>query len=139
MDFRPSFKKILSEKLQQDTETPVHQDSAVLQDPAHLSYLLGQIPRLDIQLRRFRYPHTPRTRPAHILTPIQTEAFDFIQSLVKDFSPAFTNQELRKAFRQAALKTHPDQGGSAEMYLKLKTYYRTLQTVLPTPAMPAAA
>ena len=38
----------------------------------------------------------------------------------------FTYQELKKAYRQKALQTHPDSGGTAEAFLKINQAYETL-------------
>lgn len=51
-------------------------------------------------------------------------------------------EEIRKAFRKRALKLHPDQGGDAEEFKKLKgAFERTLEAALqksPLPLWPEA-
>ena len=42
----------------------------------------------------------------------------------------FTYQELKKAYRQKALQTHPDSGGTAEAFLKINQAYETLSNCI---------
>lgn len=41
-------------------------------------------------------------------------------------NPGFTQAELKKAWRAAALKHHPDQGGSHEAFIRMKQAYEFL-------------
>ena len=42
----------------------------------------------------------------------------------------FTHQELKKAYRQRALETHPDSGGTAEAFRQIHHAYQTLRITL---------
>lgn len=127
MDFRPSFKKILADKIGEDNHPQEFLTNTLASEPAHLSYLMGRIQKTDLLLARHKYPHIPKVRPPHKLSISQTMAFDFFKTLVTDLSDAFTAHELRRAFRKAALKIHPDHGGSSSDFIALKSHYTTLQ------------
>lgn len=126
MDFRPSFKKILSDKIAEDQGSTGIFNNTLASEPAHLSYLIGQIERTEIQLARFKYPHTPRLRPPHKLDAEQVLAFEFFKRIVTELSPSFTIIELRRAFRKAALRLHPDHGGNTQEFISLKMHYQVL-------------
>ena len=65
---------------------------------------------------------TPPPRPAHALSPDQRIAYDRIAALT-GLPDNFSKAELKKAWRTAALRTHPDQGGTAEQFrLALEAY-----------------
>lgn len=117
----------------QTPSAPLKEETLLNADPAHLAYLLGQIGRYESRTPRGHYP-APRVRPQrkpHTFSSEQREAFEFLKMWIHDLSEGFTAAELRKAFRQAALRLHPDQGGSPEEFVSLKSHYETLQTVLP--------
>lgn len=109
--------------------TPLSEDSLLGTDPAHLAYLLGTIERKTAHLPRGHYP-APRVRPQrkpHAFSSEQRLSFDYLKNLIQDLSEGFTASELKRAFRQAALQTHPDQGGSVHSFMTLKGHYETLQ------------
>ena len=112
---------------------PLKEETILNADPAHLAYLLGQIGRFESRAPRGHYP-APRVRPqrkAHSFSSEQRQSFEFLKTWIQDLSEGFTASELKKAFRQAALRLHPDQGGSPEQFVSLKGHYEILQTVLP--------
>jgi len=100
-------------------------------DPAHLAFLMSQVSRVQTSAPKGKYP-APVVRPqrkAHTLNAAQTQAFNFFTIYIHDFSPGFTEAELRKSFRKLALILHPDHGGQAEQFMDLKDHYATLQGV----------
>lgn len=130
MSFQVSFKQILREKMGATTPfTPQNEDSILGADPAHLAYLLGKIERRETHAARGNYP-APRVRPQrkpHTFSNEQRLSFDFLKTLIQDLSEGFTATELKRAYRRAALQTHPDHGGSVHAFMALKEHYETLQ------------
>jgi curved DNA-binding protein CbpA len=47
-----------------------------------------------------------------------------------ELSPAFRAGDLRRAWRKAALATHPDHGGNAEAFHQAQVANQILQSVL---------
>lgn len=104
-------------------------------DPANLAYLMGQIGRFDFQKSGKQYaksPAKPQVKPQrkpHNFTASERLSFEFLKTWVADFSEGYTDSELKKAFRQAALALHPDHGGHAAQFIELKEHYAVLQKV----------
>ena len=131
MSFQASFKQILREKMHGTQAEKSFAGTILDSDPAHLAFLMSQVSRVQSPAPRGKYP-APAVRPqrkAHTLNAAQTQAFNFFTIYIHDFSPAFTEGELRKAFRKLALILHPDHGGQAEQFMDLKANYETLQTI----------
>lgn len=100
-------------------------------DPAHMAYLIGQLEVFKMRGKNQHYP-APKVRPQrkpHSLSPLQKQAFSFIKGWIHDLPEGFTENELKRAYRQAALLLHPDRGGSAQDFIELKTQYENLKTV----------
>jgi hypothetical protein len=138
MSFQASFKQILKNKLNQEqsfeVEAPAFAQSEKSLDPSHLAYLIGNIGRLST-LHRGGYP-PPKIRPArkpHNLSDLQRHSYEFLKKWVHDFSDAFTESELKKAFRQAAIVLHPDQGGNTVLFIELKGHLESLRVVFNKP------
>jgi len=70
---------------------------------------------------------TPTPRKAHSFTPEQAQAFENLKKWNQLFTESFTRQELKRAFRIAVLKAHPDQGGSSESFQEVKKSYQILE------------
>lgn len=134
MKARASFEQILAEKIhsrrQENLAGRGSQESYQAQDPAHLAYLLGlrgatftRPPMAKI------YPSRPKPPPApHVLTESQASARAFFVLQGVELSPAFTEGELKKAFRLLALKLHPDMNkGASGAFIELKKNYETLR------------
>lgn len=115
-----------------NTESAQNESSHVNTDPAHLAYLLGNIHRMEFAKARGQYP-APKVRPQrkpHNMTNEQRLSYEFLKTWVHDFSEGFTGTELKKAFRQAAIILHPDQGGTPEKFMELKVHYESLRGLL---------
>lgn len=131
MDFRPSFKQILRGKLAEETGVSTPAPSANQVDPAHMAYLIGQLEVFKMRGKKQSYP-APKVRPQrkpHCFSPLQKQAFTFIKSWIHDLPEGFTEGELKRAYRQAALILHPDRGGTPQNFIELKTQYENLKTV----------
>jgi DnaJ-like protein len=138
MSSRMSFHEILERKIQGHTkphgqETQSHQGfdhSGHSQEPAHLAYLMGTLGPAYFRPQTTRaYPSGPKPPPPpHILNEAQREASDFFSIHGSKLSPAFSQRELKKAFRLLALKLHPDtnKGAVASAFIELKKNYETL-------------
>lgn len=75
------------------------------------------------------YKKPPRPRPTHSMNPSQIEAFSLLKKLVENLDNNFSPTELKRAFRIAALKTHPDRGGSSLEFQRVKKSYEILGTL----------
>ncbi len=104
-------------------------------DPANLAYLMGQVGRFEFQkphVQRGQYA-APKVRPQrkpHNLSASQHLSFEFLKTWIHDLSEGYTESELKKAFRQAAMILHPDQGGNTTQFMELKEHYTTLKEVV---------
>lgn len=82
------------------------------------------------------YPRPARPRmiiveaPAHSMNPEQSQAFASLQSYHSLLKNNFSFAELKSAYRQAMLKTHPDQGGSSESFQEAKKSYQILAALV---------
>jgi hypothetical protein len=136
MTFQSSFKQILNEKIN-SSEThpqgiPDYSATNLDLDPTHLAYLIGNIRTRCTSIPRGNYPTTKArpSNPPHNLSNLQRQSFEFVKSWIHDLSESFTERELRKAFRQAALILHPDQGGNEQSFLELKKHIDVLFEVI---------
>lgn len=138
MQARASFHEILEKKMkaqspetstaqgfEQTSHSPPHS-----QDPAHLAYLMGTLGPAYFRPQASRaYPSRPKPPPPpHSLSEAQRAAYDFFTLHGNTLSPAFSQKELKKAFRILALKLHPDtnKGAVASAFIELKKNYETL-------------
>ena len=153
-----SFAEMLSE-MDSGTESSLveNQGWSSIQDPAGLSFLIGQIrskkftTTLRSAYQRPQYQQKPTNdhpqtapSPAFETTPVE-EGYElsFEQEMAlswlnqqlpsqRQLQGRFQLQQLNKAFKKAALKAHPDCGGSHESFLKLKHSHEILVTFLNT-------
>jgi hypothetical protein len=96
-------------------------------EPAGLSQLIGLLePMKYSRTHIYRYPRAPRF--AHALTAEQQQAFENLNTYqIKPLHPGFYASELKSAYRQALLKTHPDQGGTTETFQQVRKSYQILE------------
>lgn len=72
-------------------------------------------------------PHSLAPRKEHALNEIAIEAYLYLLKYTSTpLSKGFSMRELKRSYRQALLKTHPDQGGSSEIFQKTKKSYEIL-------------
>lgn len=104
--------------------------------PTGFSWLLGQkseahkiasIEQSTLVKARQQYGVKIRPRPAHKLNSEQQNAFRFFLSFGIELVNNFSSQELRAAWKKLAFKTHPDHGGSSQMFQKAQQSYLSLQ------------
>lgn len=136
-----SFQQILERKLKaqstserQETHTQTAFDQgSQSQDPAHLAYLMGTLGPAYFRPQASRaYPSRPKPPPPpHALSEPQSAAAAFFTDYGTPLSPAFSQRELKKAFRLLALRLHPDtnKGALAGAFIELKKNYETLMGV----------
>lgn len=123
---QPSFQKVLEEQIIKDS-TATSPQAKSIQDPAHLAFLIGKIPKVQFQ-KTSQYKSQTRvfTAPARLNETEKQAYLKFYQWGVM-LPKSFSNIDLKTAFRRLALQLHPDQGGSHEDFLDLKRAYFTLR------------
>lgn len=134
------FADILEQKIRKQIEAemspkpsekqPQHNEAADL-----LGQLLTAVNPVHFSTRSGlqRYPHKavkPKPRPAHKLNGEQCISYDFMLRQGSPLANNFNRKELESAFRALALKLHPDQGGSTEMFRKLLEARKVLSGLL---------
>lgn len=137
MRTQASFQQILEEKIQvrsheSHSRRAFERDSqpqAQTQEPAHLAYLLGHLGPTFFRPQTTKiYPSRPKPPPPpHVLTEEQALAREFFVLQGVELTPAFSQRELKKAFRTLALRRHPDMNkGASDAFIELKNNYETL-------------
>lgn len=77
--------------------------------------------------QRSQSPLSPAPRKEHALNEIAIEAYLYLLKYTSTpLSKGFSMRELKRGYRQALLKTHPDHGGSSEIFQKTKKSYEIL-------------
>jgi hypothetical protein len=135
--------ELISEMQDSGFQSTVHPASSPTVETSYpyMSWLLGQIPiskSTDARhgaLKSFektpyiRCKKVVPMRPAHILTAIQRQAFDFLKRYSNELPENFGGNDLRKAYRKALLLSHPDQGGSNQAFWEVQQAYQTLKSI----------
>lgn len=95
-------------------------------DPAGLSQLMGTLaPQYYSRTHIYRYPRAPR--PMRLFNEAEQSAFENLNAYLKTpLVSGFYSSELKSAYRHALLKTHPDQGGTAESFQQVRKSYEIL-------------
>ena len=141
MSAQASFQQILEGKIRSQSRAQSREDQSPqgfdqshhCQDPVHLAYLMGTLGPAYFRPQASRvYPSRPKPPPLpHSLDEAQTLAAALFADHGATLSPAFTQKELKKAFRTLALKLHPDtnKGATGGAFIELKKNYETLMSV----------
>lgn len=90
-------------------------------------------PRVGVQ-KAYPIKKTPKVhirRPSHKLSELQLSALSLLQTYCPALADNFTFQELKTAYRQSVLKTHPDQGGNSESFQEVKKSHHILLALFP--------
>lgn len=69
-------------------------------------------------------------RQAHALTPEQAQAFETLKKWCVLFNENFSRLDLKRAYRLAVLKAHPDHGGSSESFQEVRKSYQILEALV---------
>jgi hypothetical protein len=105
-----------------------------LQEPSHLAFLMGQLSMHTPTPPLTHKAYPPRKRPSHLFNIEQQSAFITLAKQAPALVDNFNLRELRSAYRFAVLKTHPDQGGTAESFQAVKKSYHILWAFVNTGA-----
>lgn len=136
MESSQSFKSILEKKLSKASSdasnSPLYGDNS----PANLAFLIGEIGNIRFsaakntsQLKSYLTKKSPPP-PAHKMNEQQLESFLFVYTWAGNLKDSFTLTDLKLAFRRAALKLHPDQGGCDQNFINLREHIKNLECVL---------
>ncbi|AZZ36262.1 hypothetical protein CIK05_05470 [Bdellovibrio sp. qaytius] len=112
-------------------------------EPAFLSSLLGELPTLRVQnhsvssySRSYRMIRANEFKlKSQGMTELQFKSYESllyamelpILAAHRMFPEAFTLSQLKKAYKLAALKNHPDSGGCHESFLEIRKCYDILE------------
>ena len=104
-------------------------------DAFNLAQLLGDVqvslPQSFKPVKKaYPYKAVPKPRLPHVMSPLQALAFAEIKRHSKALPEAFSLRELKSAFRQSVLKTHPDKGGDSETFQLVKKSYHILEALV---------
>ncbi len=97
-----------------------------LLEPAGLSQLIGNLTPIKFN-KPYIYRYGRSLRKVHLLNDEQLLAFDTLNGYQSaPLHAGFYAAELKSAYRAALLKTHPDQGGTAESFQQVRKSYEIL-------------
>ena len=75
---------------------------------------------------RYYYSRTPENDLSKVYHYfVKSESYDILQ-----IEPPTTPEDLKKAYRKMSLKTHPDKGGTADDFIKVKNAYEDILMVV---------
>ena len=135
-NFSEIFDMIAEPGIGFSAETPMEWSSDI--DPMHLAYLMGTV-EIDISTSKkpFNNPYLKYkktiVRPDHSMNSPQQNAFDLINSYLipqQQLKMNMNATELKRGYKKAALRAHPDCGGTHESFLKLKSSFELLLAFL---------
>ncbi|HEX5661235.1 MAG TPA: J domain-containing protein [Polyangiales bacterium] len=76
-------------------------------------------------LRGEHSPEPPAVKVPRVRAPAPVSAWE-----LRGLAPGATLSELKRAYRQRALETHPDQGGESEQFQRVQRAYEKLSAQL---------
>lgn len=150
-----SFAEILENlSSENETETAYSQEISGTLEPAFLSHLIGSlqsdIPSVRVQNHSVSsYSRSYRAMSAREfklksqgMTETQFKAYESLLYAIelpiltahRMFPEGFTLLQLKKAYKLAALKNHPDSGGCHESFLEIRKCYDILEGFAKTTA-----
>ena len=151
-----SFAEIL-EKMTDEMmdESSVNQEIQGTVEPAFLSSLIGSVPFVRVLNHSTSQSFSAYTRPgfseareslklkSHLMTAAQFKAYEMMLYALELpilkahalFPESFNLLQLKKAYKLAALKNHPDTGGCHESFLEIKKCYEILEGFAKTKAI----
>lgn len=94
-------------------------------EPFALAELLGKTSIFKTSAKKYKPSFV---RPSHDFNAEQKQAFAALIRWAPALKDNFTKTELRSGYRQALLKTHPDQGGLNENFWAVKKSYEILRS-----------
>lgn len=124
--FSEIFEEIHEQTHSQDDTYSLNAGWETSLEPAGLSQLIGTLTPLRYSRTHiYRYPRAPR--PSRLFNTEEQSAFESLNALLEiPLVSGFYRAELKSAYRQALLKTHPDQGGTAESFQQVRKSYEIL-------------
>lgn len=144
-DFRGAdFAEILENfDSENETDSVICEEISGTLEPAFLSSLLGELPTLRVQNHSASsYSHSYKVMrssefklKSQGMTEVQFKAYESLLYAIelpilvahRMFPEGFTLSQLKKAYKLAALKNHPDSGGSHESFLEIRKCYDILE------------
>lgn len=101
-------------------------------DPAFLAQVIASTPVFNfVKISKTSYFKNPPIRPIHQMNESQESAFQILSLYpFQKLTKAFNLHELKSAYRAALLKTHPDQGGTAESFYEIRKSYEILKSLV---------
>ncbi|MBX3019613.1 MAG: J domain-containing protein [Bdellovibrionaceae bacterium] len=134
------FASLLEDKIRRElrdeknVETPRFPSETEL-FPSGMAWLMGQVQSARPSANRARsaYGVKPKVRPAHRFDATQTDSFNFVKNAFPELENNFSPRELKTAYRKAAMKLHPDQGGTSEQFRDLHRHFENLRRLFHEP------
>lgn len=145
VSFAEILEKISSEN---ETETTFSTEVSGTIEPAFLSSLMGEVPMLRVQ--NHSVSSYSRSNKSVTLKDFKLKSQGMTQAEFKAYETllyalelpilaahrllpeCFNPQQLKKAYKLAALKNHPDSGGCHESFLEIKKCYDILEGFVKT-------
>lgn len=96
-------------------------------EPYGLSDLIGKTSIFKAQVRKYK---STFKRPTHLFNDEQKQAFEHLCAWAPKLQDNFSAIELRTNYRTALLKTHPDHGGTSEIFWATRKSYELLKSLV---------
>ncbi len=96
-------------------------------DPFGMSDLIGRTAVFKSQVSKYK---STFKRPVHLFNDEQKQAFEYLCKWSPKLQDNFSVIELRTNYRMALLKTHPDHGGTSEIFWATRKSYALLKSLV---------